>query len=103
MRQGWVGRPVDHKAAAGILIAGLGILAASLGVRRGPARLLKKNACAVLDDDALRIGEQTSAVATATAVRDPFRTLRELPIGWLRRAAGCPPTLHELVCFATVW
>jgi hypothetical protein len=31
MRQGWGGRPVDHKAAAGILIAGLGVLAAHLG------------------------------------------------------------------------
>jgi hypothetical protein len=30
MRQGWGGRPVDHKAAAGILIAGLGMLAAHL-------------------------------------------------------------------------
>ena len=28
MRQGWGGRPVDHKAAAGILVAGLGMLAA---------------------------------------------------------------------------
>ena len=31
IRQGWGGRPVDHKAAAGILIAGLGMLAAHLG------------------------------------------------------------------------
>jgi hypothetical protein len=32
IRQGWGGRPVvDHKAAGGILIAGLGILAAHLG------------------------------------------------------------------------
>jgi hypothetical protein len=31
MRQGWGGRSVDHKAAAGILIAGLGMLAAHLG------------------------------------------------------------------------
>jgi hypothetical protein len=31
IRQGWAGRPVDHKAAAGILIAGLGILAAHFG------------------------------------------------------------------------
>jgi hypothetical protein len=31
LRQGWGGRPVDHKAAAGILIAGLGVLAAHLG------------------------------------------------------------------------
>jgi hypothetical protein len=31
MRQGWSGRPVDHKAAAGILIASLGVLAAHLG------------------------------------------------------------------------
>jgi hypothetical protein len=31
MRQGWGGRPVDHKAAAGILIAALGVLAAHLG------------------------------------------------------------------------
>jgi hypothetical protein len=30
IRQGWGGRPVDHKAAAGILIAGLGMLAAHL-------------------------------------------------------------------------
>jgi hypothetical protein len=30
-RQGWGGRPVDHKAAGGILIAGLGTLAAHLG------------------------------------------------------------------------
>ena len=29
--QGWGGRPVDHKAEAGILIAGLGMLAAQLG------------------------------------------------------------------------
>jgi hypothetical protein len=33
MRQGWGGMPVDHKAAAGILIAGLGMLAAHLGYR----------------------------------------------------------------------
>jgi hypothetical protein len=31
MRQGWGGRPVDHKAAAGILIAALGMLAVHLG------------------------------------------------------------------------
>jgi len=31
MRQGWGGRPVDHKAAGGILIAALGMLAAHLG------------------------------------------------------------------------
>jgi hypothetical protein len=31
IRQGWGGRPVDHKAAAGILIAGLGMLAAHSG------------------------------------------------------------------------
>ena len=31
LRQGWGGRPVDHKAAAGILIAGLGMLAAHFG------------------------------------------------------------------------
>jgi hypothetical protein len=31
IRQGWGGRLVDHKAAAGILIAGLGMLAAHLG------------------------------------------------------------------------
>jgi hypothetical protein len=31
LRQGWGGRVVDHKAAAGILIAGLGMLAAHLG------------------------------------------------------------------------
>jgi hypothetical protein len=31
MRQGWGGRLVDHKAAAGILIAALGVLAAHLG------------------------------------------------------------------------
>jgi hypothetical protein len=31
MREGWGGRPVDHKAAAGILIAALGVLAAHLG------------------------------------------------------------------------
>jgi hypothetical protein len=31
IRQGWGGRPVDHKAAAGILIAALGVLAAHLG------------------------------------------------------------------------
>jgi hypothetical protein len=31
IRQSWGGQPVDHKAAAGILIAGLGILAAHLG------------------------------------------------------------------------
>jgi hypothetical protein len=37
IRQGWGGRPVDHKAAAGILIAALGVLAAHLrygGVKR---------------------------------------------------------------------
>ena len=33
MRQGWGGRPVDHKAAAGILIAALGVLAARAGYR----------------------------------------------------------------------
>jgi hypothetical protein len=31
MREGWGGRPVDHKAAAGILIAALGMLAVHLG------------------------------------------------------------------------
>jgi hypothetical protein len=31
IRQGWGGRRVDHKAAAGILMAGLGMLAAHLG------------------------------------------------------------------------
>jgi hypothetical protein len=31
IRRGWGGRPVDHKAAAGILIAALGVLAAHLG------------------------------------------------------------------------
>jgi hypothetical protein len=31
LRRGWDGRRVDHKAAAGILIAGLGMLAAHLG------------------------------------------------------------------------
>ena len=31
VRQGWGGRPVDHKAAAGILIAALGVLAGHLG------------------------------------------------------------------------
>ena len=31
LRQGWSGQPVDHKAAAGILMAGLGMLAAHLG------------------------------------------------------------------------
>jgi hypothetical protein len=31
MRQGWGGRPVDHKAAAGILIAALGVLAGHFG------------------------------------------------------------------------
>jgi hypothetical protein len=31
MRQGWGGRPVDHRAAGGILIAGLGMLATRLG------------------------------------------------------------------------
>jgi hypothetical protein len=34
MRQGWGGRAVDHKAAAGILIAALGVLAAHLGYGR---------------------------------------------------------------------
>jgi hypothetical protein len=37
IRQGWGGRPVDHKAAAGILIAGLGMLATHFrygGVKR---------------------------------------------------------------------
>ena len=54
MRQGWGGRPVDHKAAAGILIAALGVLAAQLGIRCGQARLLK-DACAVLVDDGFRV------------------------------------------------
>src|SRR5512132_3538569 len=31
VRQGWGGRPVDHKAAAGILMGALGVLAAHLG------------------------------------------------------------------------
>ena len=31
MRQGWGGRPVEQKAAAGILVAALGVLAAHLG------------------------------------------------------------------------
>jgi hypothetical protein len=31
IRQGWGGRPVDHKAAAGILVAALGMLAAHFG------------------------------------------------------------------------
>ena len=31
IRQGWGGRPIDHKAAAGILIAALGVLAAHAG------------------------------------------------------------------------
>ena len=31
IRQGWGGRPVDQKAAAGILVAALGMLAAHLG------------------------------------------------------------------------
>jgi hypothetical protein len=31
LRQGWGGRLVEHKAAAGILIAALGVLAAHLG------------------------------------------------------------------------
>ena len=31
IRQGWGGRPVDHKAAGGILTAALGVLAAHLG------------------------------------------------------------------------
>jgi hypothetical protein len=31
IRQGWGGRPVDQKAAAGIVIAGLGMLAAHAG------------------------------------------------------------------------
>ena len=31
IRQGWGGRPVDQKPAQGILIAGLGMLAAHLG------------------------------------------------------------------------
>ena len=35
MRQGWGGRPVDHKAAAGILIAALGVLAAHSGYGAG--------------------------------------------------------------------
>ena len=33
MRQGWGGRPVDQKAAGGILIAALGVLAAHAGYR----------------------------------------------------------------------
>jgi hypothetical protein len=35
MRQGWGGRPVDHKAAAGILTAGLGMLAGHFGYQDG--------------------------------------------------------------------
>ena len=38
VRQGWGGRPVDQKAAAGILVAALGVMAAQLGygvVKRG--------------------------------------------------------------------
>jgi hypothetical protein len=35
MRQGWIGRPVDHKAGGGILIAALGVLAAQSGHREG--------------------------------------------------------------------
>jgi hypothetical protein len=37
IREGWGGRPVDHKAAAGILIAALGVLAAHLGTMRQSA------------------------------------------------------------------
>jgi hypothetical protein len=35
VRQGWGGRPVDHKAAGGILIAALGVLAGHLGYGGG--------------------------------------------------------------------
>jgi len=31
IRQGWCGRPVDQKAAKGILVAALGVLASHLG------------------------------------------------------------------------
>jgi hypothetical protein len=58
IRQGWGGRPVRREQAQGILVAALGM----------------KDAYAVLDDG-LRIEEQRSAVAKATAVRDPRRTL----------------------------
>jgi hypothetical protein len=37
IRQGWGGRPVDRKAAAGILIAALGMLAAHLDTVRRSA------------------------------------------------------------------
>jgi hypothetical protein len=46
MRQGCGGRPVDHKTAAGILIAGLGMLAAHLGyadVKRASCRMLLRS------------------------------------------------------------
>ena len=43
IRQGWGGRLIDHKAAGGILIAALGVLAAHLGygeVKRASLRML---------------------------------------------------------------
>jgi hypothetical protein len=81
MRQGWGGRPVDHKAAAGILIAALGVLAAHLGY--GAARRASWGA----EDlpplantsregpwgDRFQIGEPRFDSATATAGRDPSR------------------------------
>jgi hypothetical protein len=44
IRQGWGGRPVDHKAAAGILIAGLGMLGRIWGTVGSSA--LPEDACA---------------------------------------------------------
>jgi hypothetical protein len=64
---------VRREQAQGILVAALGMLAAHLGYGAAKRASLK-DAYAVLDDG-LRIEEQRSAVAKATAVRDPRRTL----------------------------
>ena len=44
IRQGWGGRPVDHKAAAGILIAALGVLAGTSDTK-GPSELRRTLSC----------------------------------------------------------
>jgi hypothetical protein len=56
--------------AAGAAGAGKAILVAALGCWRRTSDKLLKDACAAFNDR-FRIEEQKSAVATATAVRDP--------------------------------
>jgi hypothetical protein len=55
-------------------------------------------------DDGFRIEEQKSAVATASAVRDPLPDIEGAP-NWMVLAARlvAHPTLHELVCFTAAW